>query len=428
MSEERQDVEESSDRPLAAGRLGELRVQLQRHFDRVQGEVLGVSRKIHARPELRFEERFASSVLADSLADHGFQVERGVGGMPTAFKATVRRGDPGEGPNIAVFCEYDALEGLGHGCGHNLIAAAGLGAGLIAAAWLKERSDAFGQITVLGSPGEEGGGGKIRLSDAGLLHGVQAAMMVHPGPRNCVHQGWVGRANLEFEFRGVASHAATAPERGVNALDAASLTLVAIGLLRQQLRDGSRIHSIIVDGGAAPNIIPDRAVVNCYVRSPDSEYLHRRLIPAVISCVQGAALATGTSAEVREPFPTYEPVVSNVPLLTLFEESMLAVGRGPIDTATHANRREVSSAGMGSTDMGNISGVVPAIHPHMELLPDINFHSHEMAAASATPSGDRFVGDASLAMSMTIVELLRRPELVSDMAQWHRIHVTSAAD
>ena len=227
------------------------------------GDLLAMSHAIHDQPELGFEEHHASGLLQRFLAGEGFAVRAGLAGMPTAFRAE-RTFGPG-GPVIAVFCEYDALPGLGHACGHNIIATAGAGAAVAAARWLAAPAtpgqQPAGTLVVLGSPGEEGGGGKVRLVEAGELAGIDAAVMVHPAGFDSVARTNLGRVSLRATFTGHASHAAAAPELGRNALDAATLLLVAIGLLRQQLRADSRIHAKVAEGGDSINVIPERAVV-----------------------------------------------------------------------------------------------------------------------------------------------------------------------
>jgi amidohydrolase len=375
---------------------------LRPYAQEVEAELVGVSRDIHARPEIRFEEHFASELLARTLAEKGFDVRRDVGGMRTAFVASYGE-DAGEGPTLAVFCEYDALDGLGHACGHNIIAAAGLGAAVVVARWLADNPGVPGRLVVFGSPGEEGGGGKVFLADAGLLDGIDVAMMIHPSGENIGHRPTMARTKLEIAFEGRAAHAATSPHEGVNALDAANLTLVAIGLLRQQLRADSRIHAIVVDGGQEPNIIPERASLRAYVRSPEAEYLRCRLVPAVTACVQGAALATGATARIEVPSPDYLDIRGNDALVRLSEANLAALGR------TVSRECEMS----GSTDMGNISHLVPSVHPYIELSPGLVMHTRQAADEAASPSGDRAVVDGALELAMTAVALYSEPALLA---------------
>lgn len=377
---------------------------LRPYATELRPELLDVSHQIHENPEVRFTEHFASGLLTKKLEEHGFAVESGVADLPTAFVARTSNTDRTDVPTIAIFCEYDALEGIGHGCGHNIIASAGLGAALITKRWLDANPDVPGRLVVLGSPGEEGGGGKIFLVDSGYLEGIDAAMMVHPGGDNDARRTGLARTLMEIGFTGKAAHAAGSPHLGINALDAANLTLVAIGLLRQQIRDDSRIHAIVVEGGQAPNIIPERAAIRAYVRSPESSYLRERLLPAVENCVNGAALATGATAEIDYPLPSYEEMRTNDVLATLSEANLTALGR-------ELTVRE-SAAHMGSTDMGNVSHVVPSVHPHIQLRPELTMHSRESAAMAAAPEGDTAVVDGALELAMTAVELYAQPELL----------------
>lgn len=387
--------------PDAEGYLERLRGQAAE----LETELLEVSHQIHAHPEIRFQENFASQLLTEKLQEHGFAVENGVGGLPTAFLAKFSNSEAAaDAPTIAIFCEYDALEGIGHGCGHNIIASAGFGASIIVKRWLEANPDVAGNLLVVGSPGEEGGGGKIFLVDAGCLEDVDAAMMVHPGGNNDARRTGLARTLVEIEFTGKAAHAAGSPHEGVNALDAVNLTMVAIGLLRQQIRDDSRIHGIVVEGGEAPNIIPERGAIRAYVRSPESAYMRERLIPAVENCAKGAALATGASVEIKYPLPAYQEMRSNEVLATLSEANLVALGREV--------EQELEAAHMGSTDMGNVSHVVASVHPHIELTPGLTMHSRESAAMAASEIGDKAVIDGALELAMTAVELYSQPELL----------------
>lgn len=374
-------------------------------------DLLAMSHAIHDKPELRFEEHHASALLRDFLAGEGFAVRAGVAGMPTAFRAE-RRFGPG-GPAIAVFCEFDALPGLGHACGHNIIATAGVGAAAAAGRWLAGRLAApetagrppAGTLVVLGSPGEEGGGGKVRLVEAGELAGIDAAIMVHPAGFDSVARTNLGRISLRATFTGHASHAAAAPEHGRNALDAATLLLVAIGLLRQQVRSDSRIHAKVAEGGDSINVIPERSVVELFIRSPDSGYLRGRLLDAVRDCVAGSALATGTTWELVEPAPAYDPVRPNPVLARLAAAAFAQVGRKVDPAAVSGNA--------GSTDMGNVSQVVPALHPYLRVVPGLAIHTREFAAAARAEDGDRAVLDGAAMLGTMASALLTAPALVT---------------
>lgn len=384
------------------GWLRDLATELRQNAEIIAPELTGLSHAIHEFPELRFTEHQAARRLREFLAAQGFDVTQGVAGMPTAFLA--ERAFSAGGPVIGVFCEYDALPEIGHGCGHNIIAAAGAGAGILAAGWLAARGALAGKIVVIGSPAEEGGGGKIKLMDAGVLAGIDAAVMVHPGAVDAVERGSSGRLSLEANFTGRAAHAAGAPWRGRNALDGATLMLVALGLLRQQLREDSRVHAIVDEGGDAVNVIPERARLKVFVRSPDLDYLRQRLESAVHDCAAGAALATGTTAEVREIAPAYEPVRSNPVLGALAEQAFAALGRPAARQAP----------GAGSTDMGNVSRRIPAIHSYVGIGAGLVGHTREFAAAAGSPAGDRAAIDAAALLGTLAAGLITHPELVAE--------------
>jgi amidohydrolase len=373
----------------------------------LSGDLLSMSHAIHDRPELRFEEHHASELLQRFLASEGFDVRAGVADMPTAFRAERTFG--GGGPVIAVFCEFDALPGIGHACGHNIIATAGVGGAAAIARALAEPGaaspQAAGTLVVLGSPAEEGGGGKVRLVDAGELAGIDAAIMVHPSGFDRVARTNLGRVSLRATFSGYASHAAAAPERGRNALDAATLLLVAIGLLRQQVRSDSRIHAKVAEGGESINVIPERSVVELFIRSPDPSYLRGRLFDAIRDCVAGSALATGTTWELEEPEPAYDPVLVNPVLAELAAAAFAQVGRDVDPTAVAGNA--------GSTDMGNVSQVVPALHPYVEVVPGLAVHTRDFATAARGEAGDRAVLDGAGLLGIMAGALLTRPELVA---------------
>ncbi|MHB8189287.1 MAG: amidohydrolase [Ferrimicrobium sp.] len=370
-------------------------------------ELLGASHEIHDHPELRFEEHRASALLCEILTRHGFVVEKGLAGMATAFRGSFSVGEGG--PRIAVFAEYDALAGVGHACGHNIIATAGVGAAVAAADLLSSMDGVNGTVVCLGSPGEEGGGGKVRLIEAGELADLDAAVMIHPADSDKVVRPNLGRLSLEVTFSGKASHAASAPEMGLNALDAATLFLVAIGLLRQQLRSNSRVHAIVLEGGEAVNVIPERTRLRVFVRSPDPTYLQERLLQSVYDCAHGAALATGTQAEIAEVAPAYLSMRSNSVIAGVCYDAFTAVGRHPGDPLVTAS--EASSAG--STDMGNVSRVVPAVHPYIGIAPGLAGHTREFEEAAGGLDGEAAVLDGAAILAATVVKLISDTDLLS---------------
>ncbi len=370
--------------------------------DRIAAEVerraevlLDISHRIHERPELCYEEHHASDLLAGVLEDEGFDVERGAAGMDTAFLA--RAGS--SGPTIAVFCEYDALPEIGHACGHNVIGAAGLGAGLAAATLAEELG---GQVLVVGSPAEEGGGGKVFLADRGALADVDAAMMVHPADGDLKAMNVIAIQQLHVKYHGQAAHAAAFPHRGRNALDAAVLGYMNVAALRQHIRPTERIHGIFTDAGDKPNIVPKYAAAEWYVRSPTLRQL-QGLKERVLTCLEAGAAAAGCTMDHEWLDPAYADMIDNPIMVDLFSANAERVGRTMADPTSAENV-------VGSTDMGNISYVVPSIHPMLAVAPrGIPIHTPEFTGFAGGEEGDKAVLDGASAMAMTVVDLWLDP-------------------
>ena len=371
--------------------------------DRLRPGLEELSLRIHANPELALEERRAAGWLADRLEAAGFDVERGVAGLETAFVGRYRGGD---GPTIAIFGEYDALPGIGHGCGHNVIGASAVGAGVaLKDAW----PDLPGEIMVVGSPAEEADGGKIDVIQAGLLDGVAAAMMVHPGVRNDVVASLIAMLDIVVEYHGKASHASSKPEDGINALDALVIAYAGIAALRQHIRSDARTHGIITDGGKAPNVVPDYAAGRFYIRARDDEYLEQ-LEAKVLGCFRAGAEATGARMEYSYPTRRFSAIRNNPTLVELFRANYRRLGRAetPPDPAR----------GSGSSDMGNVSQVVPSIHPSVAIAPrGVAGHSIEFARAAGSPAGMDGLADAAKAMALTVADLLLRPDTLARAAE-----------
>lgn len=366
--------------------------------DRLGDELESLSHRIHDHPELGYHEVQAAGWLTEFLAAQGFKVERGVGGVDTAFRATI---ESGEGPGIAIMCEYDALPAIGHACGHNVIATAGVGAGAALAA-VRDRLPA-GRIHVIGTPAEEGGGGKVRLLRGGVFKDVDAAMMVHGWDRWVPHQDLLGVVRVGFEFTGKAAHASADPWEGVNALDGVIQTFNNVGMLRQQMRPDARVHGIVTSGGAAPNIIPEHAAAMFYVRAASLDYL-AALQARVIACAEGAATATGTSLKVTVYDNTYEPMKRNQTLADAFRVNMERVG---VPESPELRER------LGSSDVGNVSQVIPTIQPYVKIAPDgTPWHSRAFAEAAASPLAREGMLAAAKVMAMTTLDLLTEPGLL----------------
>lgn len=378
----------------------EVKGEACRCVDAERAALIDLSRRIHAHPELKFEERRASAWLCDYLAEKGFAVEREAYGLTTAFAARIGKGRP----TVAVLCEYDALPGIGHGCGHNIIAAAGAGA---AAGLAEAVRHTGGTVVVLGTPAEEGGGGKILMARRGAFEGVDAAMMVHPAGADLLAMNVLAVCELEVEYRGRAAHAAAFPHKGINALDALVTAYSAIAQLRQHIRTSERVHGIITDGGQAPNIVPERAAGVFFVRAATERRL-RRLRERVTDCLRAGALATGATVEVRAGAADYSEMLTNRPLADAYAQNLTRVGRSAASLDT--------SAIAGSTDMGNVSKVVPAIHPMIAAAPPgVPLHSADFARFAGSEDGDRAVVDGAKALAMTAIDVLCRPELRAAM-------------
>jgi amidohydrolase len=358
----------------------------------------GLSRKIHDNPETAMQERRAAGWMTDFLKENGFSVTKGTAGMPTAFRGVYGKGRPA----IAFLAEYDALPKIGHGCGHNLIAASAVAA----AVGTKPVVDACGgSVIVFGTPAEEADAGKAIMAEKGVFEGIDAAMITHPGGGHHVMLNALACQTLEVEFYGKAAHAAADPEMGVNALEAMILSYNAIDALRQHIREKARIHGIITDGGEAPNIVPAHTAATFLVRAQDDTYLDA-LKERVLSCFAGAAAATGAELKYRWADVRYAPMTNNVALAKLFRKNMQSVGipipLGDKDTWS------------GSSDVGNVSKLVPTIQPMVAIAPPaLSIHTTGFRDVAATDKALRIMLDAAKAMAMTAVDLLAEPETLA---------------
>jgi amidohydrolase len=363
--------------------------------ERLGDQLTALSLDIHAHPELAFQETHAADRVGRFLTEQGFKVEAGVGGIPTAFRASL---ETGPGPTLAILCEYDALPGVGHACGHNVIAAAGAGAG----AALMAARDGLppGRVVVIGTPAEERGGGKGCLVEAGLFRDVDAAMMIHGFDRTLLHQDLLGVARVTFEWEGRAAHASVDPWEGVNALDACVATFNGVAMLRQQMRPDCRIHGVVAEGGIAGNIIPERAVADFNVRGPSLEAmwaLHRR----VVACAEAAAVATATRLTVTRHSDVYEPMRRNQGLLDVFAANLGASGLAEGPAAPDR---------LASSDIGNVSQVTPTIHAWVQIAAlGTAIHTREFAAAAAAPSARAGLLAGAKLMALSAVDLLADP-------------------
>jgi amidohydrolase len=379
---------------------------IDRAVERLGDELEQLSRRIHAHPELAYQETRAAGWLTDFLAGKGFKVERGVAGVETAFLAQLETGD---GPTIAIMCEYDALPGIGHACGHNIIAAAGAGAGAALAA-VRDRLPK-GRVLVVGTPAEEGGGGKVRLVRGGIFDRVDAAMMVHGWDSWIGHQDLLGIVRVTLEFTGKSAHASADPWEGINALDAVIQTFNGVSMLRQQMRPTARVHGIVTNGGAAANIIPEFASATFYVRAAQLDYMWD-LLKRVVACAEGAATATGTRLEVVQHDAPYEPLQRNETLLDAFRANWRRLG---------VAESEPPKDRFGSSDVGNVSQVVPTIQPLVKIAPEgTPIHSRAFAEAAVAPMARQGLLTAAKAMATTTADLLEDRTLLARVADEFR--------
>jgi amidohydrolase len=385
--------------------MGDAKTRAVEAVDALEGRLRSISREIFEHPEEKFEEVRASKLLADELRAAGFEVEVGTAGLATAIRAVHPSAAPG--PTVAILGEYDALPELGHACGHNLIAAGALGAALAVAS---VKRDVPGRLVFLGTPAEEGGGGKVVMIEAGAFRGVDAAMMFHPASFTAVDHGSLAITEVRLEFRGVAAHASASPEKGINALDAVIQTFNGINALRQHIRDGARIHGIITNGGAKPNIVPEYAAAEFYVRAAETAY-RDELLGKLERCAKGAALAAGATFSMSEISPPYKAMRPNRALGAAFTRNLESLGWA----------FDADDLPFGSTDMGDVSQAVPAIHAYVAICDRaIAFHSRGFAEASQSEQGHQGMLAAAKAMAMTAVDVLTSADLVRTMQREFR--------
>ena len=391
--------------------LDALKDDVCRSVDRMRDQLLRISRSIHGNPELAFQEHEASALLVDALRQAGLEVTHGAHGLETAFSAEFgpirqqgRQGRQGRqgSPCVAILAEYDALPEIGHACGHNLIAIAGVGAALALAA-LADRLP--GRVRVLGTPAEEHGCGKELMRRAGALDGVDAALMMHPGSVNLVSMPCIAMAELGVAYHGRSAHASAMPERGINALDAIVLGYQAVAALRQHIAQDERIHGIITEGGEAPNVVPERTAGRFYVRAANE----RNLAPLkrrVEACFRAGAEATGATLEVTWGAADYLDLRFNEPLASSFRANAESLGREffPME--------QLPPSIQGSTDMGNVSQHVPSIHPMLAAAPiDCPIHNPEFAKWAGSEQGEKAALDGAKALAMTALDFLSDADL-----------------
>jgi amidohydrolase len=377
--------------------IGELKATVIREIETRYQQLGELSRKIHDNPEVAFKEKKAAAWLAGYLEESGFSVEKGICGLPTSFRSEYGKGKP----VIAILAEYDALPKVGHACGHNLIATSAVAAGVASRSAVDKLG---GSILVIGTPAEEFYGGKVIMAESGAFDNIDLAMIVHPGGSNRATMNTLACQTLEIEFFGKAAHAAAKPEEGINALEAMIQSFNAVNSLRQHIRDKARIHGIITDGGEAANVVPAHTAASFIVRAEDDSYLDE-LKERVVNCFTSAAKATGAELKYRWG-ERYAAMFNNLTLARLFKQNMQSMG--------HKMLLGDATQWGGSTDVGNVSQLLPTIQPMVAIAPpDVLLHSPPFARAAASEEGLRCILDSAKAMAMTVVDLLASPETVS---------------
>ncbi len=381
----------------------ELKEEVINEVDRIKDRMIELSDRIHDNPEISFEEFKASQWLASELKNHGFNVEMRVAGLETAFKATYRIA--GERPVVCFMVEYDALPDLGHACGHHMSGVASTAAA-IALKKVTERHKLSGTVMALGTPGEELYAGKVHLIKAGIFKEVDVAMMVHAFDRNVLRPPFLALDAWQFDFKGKPAHASGAPHEGINALNAVLLTFRAIDALRQHVKSDVRIHGIITKGGKAPNIVPDEASARFYVRAKERTYLDE-VSEKVKNCARGAAIATGAELEISSFEPSLDDLITNPTLSELFRNNW--------ERFTKDILEEISES-LGSSDVGNVSHVVPTIHPMIAIAPrGILPHTREFTEAGKSEKAHQALIIAAKTLAMTALDVMLNPTLVDKM-------------
>jgi amidohydrolase len=404
---------------MDAQQVAALKARAQAEVDAVAAALIETSDWMADHPELGYQEHGATERLTALLEAVGARVERGIAGLPTAFNAELTP-DAADGPRVALVAEYDALPDVGHGCGHNIIATAAIGAGMALARLAPELP---GRVAVVGTPAEESAvpnaGGKVPILEHGYFDGVDAAIMIHPMTEDAIaSRSSLVAYGLEFEFFGRAAHAAANPHEGVNALDACILFFNSIGLLRQQVRSDARIHGIITYGGGAPNVIPPYTACRFRVRATDMGYAEQ-LLERVVACAEGAAKATGATMQWRQYAHPYLNMLPNHALGTALQANMELIGRSVVD--------ERDDDGSGSTDFGNVSHRVPAAYALLGICGrEAGWHTREVAEATRSPRGHAAIVAGAKLLAMTAIDVLASAELREASRREHEEAVANA--
>ena len=374
---------------------------LKNQIEIIQDKLWAISDSLYHHPELGDQEFESMKLLVNFLEQHEFTVEKGIVGRPTAFKAVYD--SKKEGPTIAYLSEYDALPEVGHGCGHNMIGTMSAGAGVLLS---KVVDEIGGRVVVLGTPAEETNGAKVPMAEQGIFDDIDAAMILHPADVSYESGDSLAMDAIQFDFRGRTSHAAASPEKGINALDAVIQLFNGINALRQHVTSDVRIHGIIKEGGVAANIVPDKAVAQFYVRAKDRNNLNE-IVQKVMNIAKGAALITGAEVHIENYELSYDNMVTNQTLSDLFTNNLLSTGVKQIEKAKDS---------YGSIDMGNVSHVVPAIHPYIGLdSPGLVAHTREFADLTVTDNSHKILSRGALALALTGYDLIADKEAFEKM-------------
>ena len=377
----------------------EAKKEICSYIDSIAPELIELSHSIHAQPELAYEEHFAHQCLTKTLSEKGLEVEKGAYELDTAFEANAGS----SGPIIALLCEYDALPGIGHACGHNIIAAAGIGAGLAAS----EFTEPFnGRLRILGTPAEEGGGGKVRMLNKGAFDSVEAVLMIHPADADLPNISSLAVQQLKATYTGKAAHAAAAPEKGINALDGAVLGYMGVAALRQHIAPDERLHGIFTNGGQKANIVPETAEDIWYARSSTMERLEN-LKARLVETLYGGARSAGCDIQIEWVNEPYAEVLDNTPLLEAYMKNSESVGR--------VIKAADDDGVVGSTDLGNVSHVVPSIHPMVKVAPKgTAIHTVDFEKCAKSEEGDKGLLDSAKSLAMTVLDCWNDPSLLKD--------------
>tara|TARA_B100000700_G_scaffold2485_1_gene2997 strand:+ start:147 stop:1328 length:1182 start_codon:yes stop_codon:yes gene_type:complete len=377
----------------------EAKKEICSYIDSIAPELIELSHSIHAQPELAYEEHFAHQCLTKTLSEKGLEVEKGAYELDTAFEANAGS----SGPIIALLCEYDALPGIGHACGHNIIAAAGIGAGLAAS----EFTEPFnGRLRILGTPAEEGGGGKVKMLNKGAFDSVEAVLMIHPADADLPNISSLAVQQLKATYTGKAAHAAAAPEKGINALDGAVLGYMGVAALRQHIAPDERLHGIFTNGGQKANIVPETAEAIWYARSSTMERLEI-LKARLVETLYGGARSAGCDIQIEWVNEPYAEVLDNTPLLEAYMKNSESVGR--------VIKAADDDGVVGSTDLGNVSHVVPSIHPMVKVAPKgTAIHTVDFEKCAKSEEGDKGLLDSAKSLAMTVLDCWNDPSLLKD--------------